>query len=354
MRIAFHCDGTWNDPASNTNVNRLYTATLSLPGVQDSLYDSGVGTDGQPVDHLFGGAFGQGIVNKIKDAYTRIAHLYSAGDELFLFGFSRGAYTARSLAGMIAICGLPTQKVDQECVDTTWQAYRDKDQREMLLGSLGNYAMVTAPLITMLGVWDTVGSLGIPAAWGGVDPVQYGFLSTDLHANVRNAYQALAIDEQRRQFPPALWTGECGEGQVMEQVWFTGVHCDVGGGYSPGVADNGTLLSDITLAWMAGKAVALGLKLDPAFLARYGAIPLSRYAVNELHDSRTGAFRFELPWHRPVPANASIANSVVLRCQHGQGYAPGNLTLAGGIPVAGYETVDVVGPPPILEWGTGS
>ena len=353
MRIAFYCDGTWNDPASNTNVNKLFTATLPLLGEQDSLYDSGVGTDGRPVDHLFGGAFGQGITNKIKEAYTKIAHVYSAGDELFLFGFSRGAYTARCLAGMIAICGLPTQNLDQPCVDTAWQAYRDKDDRATLLGSLGKYAMDCAQ-IKMLGVWDTVGSLGIPAAWGGVDPIQYGFLSTDLHANVRNAYQALALDEQRRQFPPSLWTGECGEGQVMEQVWFTGVHCDVGGGYPAEAPDNGTALSDITLAWMASKAVALGLKLDPSFLAKYNTTPLARYALNQLHNSRTGLFGALPGVHRTVPPGSNVANSVVLRCQHGMEYAPANLTLENGIPAGSYPVVDTVGPPPIVEWGVSS
>jgi uncharacterized protein (DUF2235 family) len=355
MRIAFFCDGTWNDPASNTNVGRLFTATEQLPGEQVAKYDSGVGTDGKPVDHLFGGAFGAGLVNKVKDGYSQIANAYSADDELFLFGFSRGAYTARCLAGMIAICGLPTQNVNQECIDTAWQAYRtvgDEPHRQSLLASMSEYGMHDAK-ITMLGVWDTVGSLGIPALWGEVDTNQYGFLSTDLHADVLNAFQAVAIDEQRKQFPPSLWTAACGEGQVMEQVWFTGVHCDVGGGYAPGTNDNGTLLADITLAWMAGKAQALGLKLDAAFTAKYQT-PAARYALNELHDSKTGLFKLDLPFHRTIPKGAAIGSSVAIRLQHGSGYAPGNLTLANGVPAGDYVLVDTVGPPPIVDWGSTS
>ncbi len=349
MRLAYFCDGTWNDPASNTNVNKLFTATLSIPGEQETAYDSGVGTAGIQIDKLFGGAFGAGLVSKVKAGYTKLAHMYSAGDELFIFGFSRGAYTARCLASMIAICGMPTKNVDQECVDTAWQAYRDANHRPMLLGSLGNYGM-ECPKIKMLGVWDTVGSLGIPALWGGVDTVQYGFLSTDLHANVTNAYQAVAIDEQRKQFPPALWTSACGEGQTLEQVWFTGVHCDVGGGYAPGENDNGTLLSDITLAWMASKAQALGLKLDPAFVARYESPMAARYAINQLHDSRSGVFQVDLPVHRQIPDGAALSTSVALRLQHGVGYAPPNLKLVNGMPAAEYVLVDTVGPPPIVEW----
>ena len=172
-----------------------------IAGEQDSSYDSGVGTGGDPIDKLLGGALGAGLVVKIKAGYTRIAHVYEAGDDIFLFGFSRGAFTARSLAGMIAICGLPTENVDEECVDSAFEAYRNQADRQMLLDSLKEYSMEDARF-KMLGVWDTVGSLGIPAAWGGIDAIQYGFLDTSLHPDVLDAYQALAIDEQRAQFPP--------------------------------------------------------------------------------------------------------------------------------------------------------
>ncbi|MBV8673667.1 MAG: DUF2235 domain-containing protein [Acidobacteriaceae bacterium] len=348
MRIAHFCDGTWNDPANNTNVFRLFTATLQIPGQQHAAYDTGVGTGGNPIDKLLGGGLGAGLVTKIKDGYTQIAHVYDPGDDIFLFGFSRGAYTARSLAGMIAICGLPTQNLDQECVDTAFEAYRNQAQRSMLLDSLKSYAMDDAK-IRMLGVWDTVGSLGIPAAWGGIDDVQYGFLDASLHPDVLNAYQALAIDEQRAQFPPTLWESPFAPGQTVEQVWFSGVHCDVGGGYSASAEDNNTLLSDITLGWMAGKASALGLAIDPAFLLNHSNLA-ARYSLDELHDSHTGVFLLTPPKPRTIPAGAVLSNSVLIRCQNAVGYAPGNLTLNTGVPDQTYSNMQTVLDAPVLSW----
>ncbi len=349
MRIAYLCDGTWNDPSTNTNVYRLSTATLQIAGEQDCGYDNGVGTDGNPIDMLFGGALGAGLVNKVKAGYTQIAHLYEAADDIFLFGFSRGAYTARCLAGMIAICGLPTKNVDDECVDTAWQAYRDATMRQELLASLTSYSMYDAK-ICMLGVWDTVGALGIPALWGGIDTNQYGFLDTTLHPDVLNAFQCLALDEQRAQFPPTLWTSSFAPGQIVEQLWFTGVHCDIGGGYSPSDGDNNTRLADITLSWMASKAQALGLKLDPSFTAQYQAPVSSRYALDQIHNSHTGIFILTPPKPRVVQDDAVLSNSVAIRCQYASLYAPGNLTLAGGIPSNQYGASAVVGKPPIPDW----
>ena len=136
----------------------------------------------------------------------------------------------------------------------------------------------------MVGVWETVGALGIPAAIGLVDPILYGFLDTTLHPDVLNAYQAVAIDEKRLEFPPTLWTGAPAPGQTVEQVWFTGVHSDVGGG-EPAGSPGTTALSDITLGWMMAKAVPLGLQLDPQVLAKY-ALPLDpKYALDQLHTS---------------------------------------------------------------------
>jgi len=156
--IAFCADGTWDDTNSETNVYKLFKA-LPTTSTQVPYYDDGVGADGTPLQRLTGGAFGDGIFQKIKDGYTKIAHVYEQGDKLFLFGFSRGAYTARALAGMIAICGLPTGHFDDDLVETAFQAYRNPSQRSELLASLSEFNLFDAK-ITMLGVWDTVGSLG--------------------------------------------------------------------------------------------------------------------------------------------------------------------------------------------------
>jgi hypothetical protein len=236
---------------------------------------------------------------------------------------------------------LPTQNVDQHCVDTAWQAYRDKEARPALLASLGNYAMHDAK-IKMLGVFETVGALGVPALWGGIEASLYGFLSTDLHENVQNAYHAVAIDEQRMQFPPTLWTAACGGAeQVMEQTWFTGVHCDIGGGYAAAEADNGTRLADISLAWMLARAQLLGLQFDPSFSARYASLD-ERYALNQMHNSHTGVFAVIPPRSRTIASNAILANSVAIRCRSMEAYTPGNLVLNGGVVDTSYNVARTV------------
>jgi uncharacterized protein (DUF2235 family) len=133
-KIVFCADGTWNHPGqtddglpADTNVYKLSKALLAS-ATQLPFYDDGVGADGTPVDQLLGGAIGDGLFKKIKEGYSKIAHGYRDGDQIFLFGFSRGAYTVRSLAGMIAICGLPKlEKFSNQATEDAFQAYRDKE-----------------------------------------------------------------------------------------------------------------------------------------------------------------------------------------------------------------------------------
>jgi len=336
-RIVVCTDGTWDGSGNDTNVYKLYNS-VTVSANQIAFYDNGVGDTGQPIERLLGGAFGTGLFQKIKKAYTQVAHVYEAGDELFLFGFSRGAYTARSLAGMIAICGIPTKDFTDDVVETAFNAYRNKDQRAALLASLNDYGMYDAK-ITMLGVWDTVGSLGIPAIFGGVSPLLYGFLDTSLHPDVLNAYQGLAIDERRAEFPPTLWTSVPAQGQTLEQVWFCGVHSDVGGGYSDDPM-TGTALSDITLSWILAKACALGLTISGPAQIQYAAPLDPKYALDELHDSWTPLWGF--PRARDIAKTASLSNSVVVRCVHAASYRPSNLDLVNGAPADTYRIVPVV------------
>jgi uncharacterized protein (DUF2235 family) len=334
-RIIFCADGTWDKPKNDTNVYKVFKATPVMPG-QVTFYDDGVGSDGTPFEKLAGGAIGDGLFQKIKDGYKQIMHAYEQGDDIFIFGFSRGAYTARSLAGMIAICGLPTSPVDDDAmlVNTAFQAYRNKDQRTALLASLAKYNLFDAK-IKMVGVWDTVGSLGIPALFGGVDPVLYGFLDTNLHPDVLNAYQALAIDECRRQFPPTLWTPPSPPvaGQVLDQVWFSGVHCDVGGGYPE------TGLSDITFSWMLGKAKNLGLQITDTVWAQYASLDANQ-ALAQIHKSWNLLWLF--PKSRTIANDAALSNSVAIRCKNDTTYQPGNLSLSNGALAASYQAVQVV------------
>lgn len=337
-RIAYCADGTWDTVTNDTNVYRLSKAIVSIPGEQYSFYDDGVGADGTPIQKLLGGAFGTGLFQKIKDGYSAISNVYEAGDEVFIFGFSRGAYTARSLAGMIAACGLPTKNPDTNLVDSAFQAYRNKDQRAAILATLGAYGLVPSTM-TMVGVWDTVGSLGIPAIFGGVSPLIYGFLDTSLTPLILNAYHAVAIDERRQEFPATLWTSAPAPAQVMEQVYFCGVHCDVGGGYADD-ASTGSALSDITFSWMMSKAQALGLVFDPGVLVTYPCPISSKDALDTKHESWSPLWLF--PKLRDIAQNATLANSVTVRCQNDSTYRPGNLSLPNGSPGPTYATEVVV------------
>ena len=114
-------------------------------------------------------------------------------------------------------------------MNTAFEAYRNKDQRAALLATLGNYDLVPATL-TMVGVQISVGSLGIPAIFGQVSPLLYGFLDTGLNSRIQNAYHAIAVDERRAEFPSTLWTSPPAAGQVIQQVYFCGVHCDTAAG----------------------------------------------------------------------------------------------------------------------------
>lgn len=337
-RIVFCADGTWQAPVNNTNVYRLYKA-LTVTADQVTYYDDGVGADASGLDRVLEGAFGQGLLQKIQDGYTKIAHVYEAGDELFLFGFSRGAYTVRSLAGMIANCGLPTGAFSDTCVTQAFAAYRDPANRASILAGLGACGLGDAT-IRMIGVWDTVGSLGIPAIFGGVDYGAYGFLDTGLHPDVKNAYHCLAVDEKRAQFPATLWTSAPAPGQVLEQVWFSGCHGDVGGGTAlAGGVDAGTRLCDITLGWMIAKAQALGLTMDPAVAAQYETLP-AKFALDAIRESWSA--KDGPPHLRPIAPDAAVSNSVAVRVQYGLTYTPGNLILNDGVLADSYSLVTVV------------
>jgi uncharacterized protein (DUF2235 family) len=342
-RIVFCADGTWDAPGTNTNVYLIYKA-LTVSAEQVTYYDDGIGANATGLNRVLQGAFGQGLFQKIQDGYTTIAHVYEPGDQIYLFGFSRGAYTARSLAGMIANCGLPSGSFTDDCVAQAFAAYRNPANRASILAGLGSCGLTNAT-IQMVGVWDTVGSLGIPAIFGGVDESQYGFLDTSLHPDVQSAYQALAIDEARAQFPATLWTSAPAPGQTLVQVWFSGCHGDVGGGTPQGgPVDNGTRLCDITMGWMIANAQAQGLVFDPAAIAPYGSF-IAQTALDALNETWTPVYGPQKL--RPVPANSSLSNSVALRLQYALTYSPGNLTLNSGALGSDYAQINVIQAPAV-------
>lgn len=343
--IVLCADGTWNTPhgdsasVTDTNVRKLYCALTNDPA-QLKYYDSGVGTDGTPLDHLSGGAMGEGLFQKVQDCYQFLSDVYDPGDKVFLFGFSRGAYTARSVAGMIAGFGVPTINLDNMTVKRIFEAYREPDAgaKAALKASLKTAYGMQEVTVQLVGVWDTVGSMGIPGIFFNFfNQQKYGFLDTALHPCIVHAYHAVAIDERRAQFKPTLWTHEDGsyrdsDAQV-EQVWFPGVHCDVGGSYQD------CRLSDITLSWMMHKAKENGLFFCAADEEHYLTIP-SENAYGDAHDEWK-IVPWGIPEHRQVPAIAAMSNTVQMRLDKDAEYRPENLDLQDG-KLAGYPIEDVL------------
>lgn len=344
-KIVLCADGTWNTPhgvdvaVNDTNVRKLYCSIADVPE-QSRYYDSGVGTDGTPIDHLIGGAMGEGLFGKIQDNYQYLAYAWDPGDDVYLFGFSRGAYTARSLGGMIARFGVPTKNFDNMMVKKIFDAYRvvDATQKAALKADLTEQYGMTDVSIRMVGVWDTVGSLGIPGLLFSIfDQKRYGFLDTALHPCVQKAYHAVCIDERRAQFMPALWTNADGSARAndnqVQQVWFPGAHCDAGGSYTE------SQLSGITLSWMMKKAMACGLTFSDAGMKQF-LNPAPGDVSGPGHDEWK-LIPWGIPTHRTVPGIAVMSNTVQMRLAQMTGYAPENLSLNGRV-LAGYGVEPVL------------
>lgn len=241
-RLVICCDGTWNDLEMRyiTNVGRLLQALLpegtsgGEPIDQVAYYDDGVGADAHGIGRWFQGGVGAGLDNILYEAYRFVCVNHCPGDELFLFGFSRGAYIARSLAGMIGRVGLvPRSRLGD--VPRALQVYRSGDRaaQEAFREEVG----APVPLIEFLGVWDTVGALGIPdlSSLIGLDRItreKYRFHDTMLGSHVRRAAHAVAIDERRKVFAPTLMepAPDAPKSRRLVQTWFPGDHGCVGGG----------------------------------------------------------------------------------------------------------------------------
>jgi UMF1 family MFS transporter len=265
-RLVCFFDGTWDTPdaAYVTNVVKLQRATrkVDAAGVEQRVhYELGIATEYTGQLSFLAGALSIGLGSRIRGAYRYLCDNFAPGDELYLFGFSRGAFEARSLAEFIAVVGLLRgESLDR--IGQAWRYYR----RHGAAGEHRKLARLQAAAhypvrIRCVGVWDTVGALGIP------------LLRADRHRrfarladNVDIGLQALAIDEPRGSYQPLLWTAgrdaPADTTQVIEQQWFPGSHLDVGGG-APAHA-----LADAALLWMAQRVGATtGLALDGDYLA---------------------------------------------------------------------------------------
>lgn len=278
--IVICSDGTWNKREDgsdrNTNVARFHDALEDNSAEQCKKYDPGIGTG---MWKYVGGATGLGISDNIKQCYEYLVDNHAEGDTIFLFGFSRGAYTVRSLAGFIYRCGI-LHKSAKDRIDEAYEYYRKQD-----LEAQENIkkTVATTGNVHMIGVWDTVGALGIPVNWlNNFNPFLHKFHNTSLNKAVKFAYHAIAIDESRKNFSPTLWDDKAADGQTIEQIWFAGSHSDIGGGYPE------RDLSDITLNWMISKARKQGLKFKPGYANKikpdpYGYLHNAREGINMLY-----------------------------------------------------------------------
>jgi uncharacterized protein (DUF2235 family) len=263
-------------------------------------YDKGVGTRGSRVRRIIDGATGRGLSDNMLNAYRFLICNYEPGDEIYLFGFSRGAFTVRSLAGMIRNCGI----LHRNAADKVGQAFGIYSSRRfdthprMVEATMfrKTYSVCDLIPIKFMGVWDTVGALGNPLMLNGIFTKRHSFHDHKLSSKVEHAYHAVAIDEKRRHFQAALWEKDPADThQTMEQVWFIGVHSNVGGGYTT------TGLSDIALEWMADKAESAGLALD--------GLSYNTDYLQEPADSRTGFYKLVPPYYRKIDRFCRLTSS---------------------------------------------
>lgn len=311
------CDGTWNTPTDvadgvpvPTNVYKFHVALAKQNQAGDaqlSYYHPGVGTEGSKLKKVFAGAVGSGLDANIKSAYKWLSDTYTPGDKIYLIGFSRGAYTARSLGGFLSQCGLCKPNSSWGDIDQAFALYRtkvpvgDKNTEAKLKADRAAFRKDRSsdPNLTIhfIGVWDTVGALGVPRNldWLKLDDWEnHRFHDTSLSPVIQNAFHAVAIDEKRASFAPTLWEGPFAPHQTVEQAWFPGVHADVGGGYKE------TGLSDGALSWMIEKAETSGACFEPGIRSQ-----IRPDARGVLHDSFQGVFKLFECQPRSMPEVAA-------------------------------------------------
>jgi uncharacterized protein (DUF2235 family) len=310
-RIVVCMDGTWqrlsqerltnigiiarsiahtNTTASGEKISQIVFYSQGVGANTDALGQASFMSNAQAsFNKLAGGVFGEGLEDGIVDTYLRLAFNYEAGDELYIFGFSRGAFAARSLVGLINCSGIVSRKHAEQA----WEAFRlyreplpanaTEEQKKEYVEARQKFRLLygkgrrnadgtrvqtdDVPPINYLGIFDTVGQRGLPDAFGGLKKVfnkRYGFHNLRICPNVVQARHAVALDEQRLGFPPTLWEGLAEDNArvgrtAYEQRWFIGTHGDVGGG-------EGSALSAAPLKWIAEGAAAAGLR----FYGTYG------------------------------------------------------------------------------------
>jgi uncharacterized protein (DUF2235 family) len=366
------CDGTDNEfGEDNTNVVRLFSVALKDPQKQLTFYDPGLGTFpatgawtpiARWVTKQLGSGFGYGLSQNIADAYGFLVDNYTAGDRIYLFGFSRGAYTVRAVAALIHVCGL-VQSQNRNLITYAIDLFKGEASRAkkkadleekrtgrkqpLVLPVCAEFKRVfsVSPGIHFLGVWDTVSSVGSI-----YDPFSLPY--TRWNPSVRTVRHAVSIDEQRKFFRTNLWSTSSAETDV-KQVWFAGVHADVGGGYPE--AQSG--LAKITFAWMLEEAItaqlqvdatklpyvlpvgnvspgpapadALGVKhdeLDRLWWKILQCVPRRRWSLDQTTDTYAWKWNFSIkPAPRRIEAGSLIHRTVFERIERHESYQPANL-----------------------------
>lgn len=364
-KLVIFCDGTWNEPTERgTNVLRMLQATDNKDRAgnpQILHYIAGVGT--RKGEKFIGGVFGRGVSENIIDAYSFIVSNYEENDEIYLFGFSRGAYTARSIAGFIHNFGI-LKPYRLPLVEEMYGLYKASDWKPSSASAAQYREANCHPYparIRFLGVWDTVGALGAPyGEFLGylVDKVfKVSFHDVKLSASVQSAYHAVAADERRWPFrytPIELSQTHLDRNAenlaekgfpLYAEKWFPGVHSDVGGGYSQ------YGLSDGALEWMAARAKENGLELLPLEKVEFAPDrPFRKNSAEPIHNSQKLYYQLltlvtvkilslVYPWAdrplrknvtwkgeyiRPIPSGADVA-AVKEKQAADPNYKPGNV-----------------------------
>ena len=310
--IVVFSDGTGQEggEGANTNIYKLFNMIEDRTSQQISFYDPGLGTGWRKLSGNVGGA---GISKNILECYTFIFENFEAGDQIYLFGFSRGAATVRSLTSFIHYFGI-IPKSRPELIKQAYTIYKienePKRKREADEFVSKHHTMWTR--IKFLGCYDTVAALGLPikplsVLMNIIPGMQHKFQNFKLNETVENAYQALAIDDERKTFHPILWDPEALPYQTIKQVWFCGMHTDVGGGY------NEQELSDIPFTWMKEMAVNHGLLIYSSNSISINGDP-NGYMHNSRGEGWTKLFRKKQRfWDSSRTDKPIIHNSVIQR-----------------------------------------
>lgn len=252
-------DGTWNNRKDKTNVVRMRDSIASTgqdDPAQPCFYDEGVGTRWH--NRITGALFARGLSRNIQQGYQWLARKFKPGDEIYVFGFSRGAYTARSSVGLIRKCGVLRNPSDA-MVEEAYNLYRDKNVAPADAAATAFRSRHSHETrVKFIGVWDTVGKVGIPVSHVPFSTDYYTWHDTALSKIVDYAYHAIAVDEYREDYDVAVWTERKNENLEVEQKWFAGAHSNVGGGYDKKPPDT---LPNLPLLWIQDKAAATGLTL---------------------------------------------------------------------------------------------